>query len=217
MVPYKYADTFPTTKRAAVELSVSACIADLEANKSLELWANPDTPHRATMYKYENHAVITVEKRKFRQLGSARADGKYLLPKKLYTDISFETREGRFKVKAFRMELPPAGIPAHDYVFIITSLPVKKFGTLAKHPNEGGNHWFDVQFKPHHNSFTLRSQMSAVQRLCSDSCRRWHGILLNQRHEQLPIVDLTCVKGEHAEYVSDRFSKAFERLKTFKT
>ena len=198
MVPLESTDTFATIKEAAVQLAYSVAIQDTESREALRLWASPS--HRGRLFRNGTFAVLAVNFKKFQKLGSVDRDVNYKLPRDLACSIHFTLpgpERKKVNVAGFLMENNP-GFERHDAFFQITSQPLKFFAK-AFSTEKDPSHEFDVDLDPHFNSFTFGSQLDTVAQLQRSENERWHGVLLNQIHDAIPMVDLTRESAVTAE------------------
>ncbi|KAK5111305.1 hypothetical protein LTR85_012200 [Meristemomyces frigidus] len=163
-------DTISSEVEGAVQLKMSAAIADAEARTALQLWAR--ATHQGTLFRVGRFAVLAVNFGRVVHLAK-EFDG-YL-------------------------ESEALGLPTHDAFFVITSRAVKWFGYGAKDPSlpDDNRQYRAVRFVPHYNSFTFSSQLQTVGQLLRGNLpekarmRDWHAVLLNQLHDEIEDVDLT--------------------------
>ncbi|RMY04793.1 hypothetical protein D0868_06756 [Hortaea werneckii] len=206
MAPLPVTDEFAKLREAAAELSMASTITERERNEALRLWANPKSPHQATLYALDELPLIGI---KFGGYNLLQGTDKFTLPEHLYADITI-TLPGTGGVEFAAFHYPSAlGLPKHDAYFVITSVDGSHFrqlcrcykaeltdlkaGSLApKHSKTTERQSFAVRIKPHYNSFTCHGQLKTLQLLCPNGTnQRWHRILLNQQHDAIVEVDMT--------------------------
>ncbi|KAF2725750.1 hypothetical protein K431DRAFT_299492 [Polychaeton citri CBS 116435] len=193
MVPLECNHTFSTLKEAAVQLSYSAYLSDIEAREALALWAK--VHHSGRLMRVGTIAVLAVNFSQHGTLGNARNSVKYRLPSQLYVDMYFSVARGLDTCyQGYLMPDLPT-LPAHDAYFVITSKSAEHFGEqLSRSMLEEPTLLFDVKIRPSMPLFGLRSQLQAVKDICRTENSRWHPILLNQIHEDMPEVNLAQVE-----------------------
>ena len=226
MVPLPAADEFATLREAAAELSMASTITERERNEALRLWANPESPHQATLYALDELPLIGI---KFGGYNLLQGTDKFTLPEHLYADITI-VLPGTVGVEFAAFHYPSSlGLPKHDAYFVITSVDGSRFRQLCrnvkaeltdlkagnsapKHSKATERQSFAVKIKPHYNSFTCHGQLKTLQLLCQNGTnQRWHRILLNQQHYAIVEVDMT----KDAEVSEKEEEEAYQQLVNF--
>ncbi|KAK0260293.1 hypothetical protein LTS09_005109 [Friedmanniomyces endolithicus] len=197
MVPLGCTNTFITVKEAGVQLAYSAVASEAEAREATKLWAQ--VYHSARVFPLGTFAVLAVRFEKFDKLGSAKGELHYRLPKEMGASIVFKDRRSGMSVKVKTILIGNvAELPPHDAFFHIISESAEYFGTDDMVSVGRGPEYFDVKIEPVYNSATYASQLATVAQLQLPENRRWHGILLNQVHDAIEIIDLTQPKEAEA-------------------
>ncbi|KAK1810468.1 hypothetical protein LTR12_015158 [Friedmanniomyces endolithicus] len=197
MVPLGCTNTFTTVKEAGVQLAYSAVASEAEAREATKLWAQ--VYHSAKVFPLGNFAVLGVRFQKFEKLGSANGELHYRLPKEMGASIVFKDRRSGISVKVKTILIGNvAELPPHDAFFQIISESAEYFGSGEMVSVGRTPEYFDVKIEPVYNSATYASQLATVAQLQLPENRRWHGILLNQVHNAIDIIDLTQPKEAEA-------------------
>ncbi|KJY02467.1 hypothetical protein TI39_contig50g00005 [Zymoseptoria brevis] len=196
MTALEASDTFSTVAEAQIQLAYSAVVMDAESRATLLLWSQYQ--HGGFLYNGEDFPVLAVKNSRVSLPG---AKGAIKLPDELECKIELfyeEMRAGRKDDVVIRtvghLLASNPGVPHHDAYF---RLGMSK-GLCAKiiearKITEPDKTWIKADLVPHINSFTFSSQLETCQQLGRTCNERWQRILLNQRHETVPEVDVTAM------------------------
>ena len=182
--------TFSTPKEAGVQLSGSATVVEAESREALKLWAAAQ--HTGQLFLLDKSVVFGIKFGNYRKLGGPKDDLDFRLPRELSCNflVPESDKEDLLRLVGFLMSSHPGGgIPRHDAFFQITSDTLKFF--QDKYQAQEPPVFDSISCSPHINSFTYSMQLETVKQLQLQRNARWHGILLNQVHDVLKVVDMT--------------------------